>query len=63
MVSREMDFVLGYSRLPCTRRVCGKQISTKQDIVGKNKFAVHVTEPTDPCYHNAKLNRKSCMKM
>lgn len=54
MVSGEMDFVLRYAMLHCTWRVDGKQIRTKQNIVGKNEFAVHMTELTGPCYHNAK---------
>lgn len=54
MVSREKDFVLGYSMLPCTRRVGGTEIATKQDIEGENEFAVPIVEFTGPCYHSAK---------
>lgn len=54
MVSREMDFILGCSMLPCTRRVDGKQIAREQEIVGQNEFAVPMTELTGPCYHSAK---------
>lgn len=52
MVSREMGFVLGYSMLPCTRRVGGKKIATKQDTVGENEFPVYMTEFTGPCYYS-----------
>lgn len=60
MVSRETDLVLGYSR---HKGLGGKQTSTKQDIVTKDKFSVHLTEITGPWYRSAKLGLKSYMKM
>lgn len=47
-------FFLGYFMLPCTRRVGGKEIATKQNIVGENEFAVPIAEFTGPCYHSVK---------
>lgn len=52
---REIDFVLNKEN----KESRWKQIATKQDIVGKTKFAVHMTELTGPSYHSAKSIQKA----